>query len=111
MLPELRFPDLQPVAYGWEGMGYRVVFHLGFSGQEDLYLINCKLDKFVFDLKEGGSVELSFNIKCHPSKEESGVLDHLMKEQVDITLEPPSAEKLAQMELDDAMGDEQDEAA
>jgi len=109
LLPDLRFPDLLPIQYGYEGQGYRVIFHTGLSDKENIYLINTKLDSFKFDLKQGGSVELTFSIKCHPNKEESGKLDHLMKEQVDITLEPPSAEELAQMELD-GYG-EQEEAA
>ncbi len=106
-LSEMRFPLLQKKqAWGWEGAGYRLVIARGISGHEDINLINVELKKFKFEAKQGGSVDVEFQAKGHPSGEDVGSLFEELGEEVDLTLEPPSAEKLAQMELDSQREDE-----
>lgn len=109
-LSEMRFPLLQKKqAWGWEGAGYRLVIARGISGHEDINLINVELKKFKFEAKQGGSVDVEFQAKGHPSGEDVGSLFEELGEDVDLTLEPPSAEKLAQMELDSQREEEYDE--
>lgn len=103
-LPALRFPEFEKMALGWKGAGYRMVICRGVSGYEDIILIDTVLDKFKFECLQGGSVELEFRIKGHPNEKEMGQLCSLLGQEVELTLEPPSAEKLAQMELDAMKG-------
>ena len=110
LLPVMRIPNMKPLGIKWDGAGYRVIFHQGLSGDEDIILIQSAIDSVVFDCKQGGSVEVALKIKCHPFEaEDRGALLGLIKQPCDITLEPPSAEDIAQMELDAAAGDEDDE--
>lgn len=111
LLPELRIPNMKPLGLKHEGAGYRVTVHQGHTGNEDIYLVQCGIDSFSFDCKPGGSVEVSFKIKCHPYEaEERGRLLSLIKLPCDITLEPPTAEEQAQMELKAAKVDEEEES-
>lgn len=84
----------------WIGQGYRVVIHRGFTGKEDIPLITCKLDKLKITPKEGGTVDIELMIHCHPSPEELASISELLQVNADVTLEPPSAEQAAQMEID-----------
>ena len=108
-LPTLRFPEMSKVTWGYEGAGYRMVISQGISGEEDVILINTKVDKFKFDCLQGGSVEVEFRVIGHPDEKEMGRLCSLIQRDVDLTLEPPGAEKLAQMELDEMRDDEEDD--
>lgn len=99
-----RFPNIKK-AIEWEyrGVGYRLEINIGISGYEDIYAIDTKLDKWKFELQEGGTVKYSFRVQCHPEPEEIGRLSELLTlNSVTLTLDPPSAEDRAQMELDEA---------
>lgn len=106
--PVLRFPSLGKFPWDYKGAGYRLIIAQGFSGDEDLILIKTEIDKFKLQLKQGGSCEVEFRVIAHPNQADMGALCELIQHDVDITLEPPSAEDRAQMELDDA---EQEQAA
>lgn len=98
--PLYRFPDLGKLSWSYEGAGYRLVIHQGFSGEEDLVLIQTKIDKFRFTCKQGGSIDIDFRVVAHPNAKDMGKLCELIQNEVDITLEPPTPEQQAQMELD-----------
>lgn len=100
--PVIRFPDLGKINWGYKGAGYRLTIHQGYSGNEDVNLIDCQIDKFKFDAEAGGSVEIEFRVIAHPNSEEVGEICELLQQEVDISLEPPSAERQAQMEIDEA---------
>ena len=88
----LRFPDLQKkMKWDYVGAGYRMEINIGVTGESNIYMINTQLSKFSFELKDGGSVEIEFNVSGNPTDEEIGRLAALLKlESVDLTLEPPS---------------------
>lgn len=110
--PLLRFREIPTIPWAYQGAGYRLEVDQGFSGKENIYLIKTEIDKFKFVPKEGGSVEVEFRVIAHPNAEDFGSLCMLIQQEIDLTLVPPSPEERAQMEFDDAMGDEeQDEAA
>jgi len=108
-LPALRFPEMSKVNWGYEGAGYRMVISQGISGEEDVILINTKVDKFKFDCLQGGSVEIEFRVIGHPNETEMGRLCSLIQRDVDLTLEPPTPEQRAQMELDEMRGDDEED--
>lgn len=108
-LSEIRFPYLQEkLKWKYKGEGYRLVVPYGIDEKTYVYMINTKLEKFEFEPKEGGSVGITFNVSGLCNGEEIGRLCELLLTECEITLEPPSAEERAQMELD-AQRDEDDE--
>ncbi len=108
-LAALRFPEMGKIKWDYEGAGYRMVIAYGVTGKEDIILINAEVNKFAFDCKQGGSVELEFNVNGHPTEAEMGKLCSLLQSDVDLTLEPPSPEQRAQMAIDAAGEDDEKE--
>jgi len=102
-LTRLRFPMLnKKQSWSYETSGYRVVVGGGLTEENDLIFVQCDLNKFSFEVEEGGTVTLKFNINCDPNKEEAGRLYELNGSTIELTLEPPRPEDSAQMELDAA---------
>ena len=113
-----KFPDMKTIPYAYKGLGYRVIVHNGFSDQSNINLINAQVDKYKFELLEGGSVKIEFRVIAHPTPEELGNLSRFIQNNVDITLEPPTPEQRAKLDIDNARGEideeeeeESDEAA
>jgi len=107
-LPLLKHKEIGKVPWDYNGAGYRVVIPIGVSGEEDIIFINAKIDGFVFELKQGGSVTTSLKVKVHPTAEEVGKMCEYIQQEVDLTLEPPKPEDSAQIELDE-MAEELDD--
>lgn len=106
-LTELNFDHVKTDTFelDYEADGYRMIIEYGISGDNDTILINCKLGKFKVTPKEGGIVEMKFNLHANVHQgtcEETAQLHYMLDEQVTLTLEPPSAEDRAQMEIDSA---------
>ena len=112
-LTDIRFHALpKTLAWDYKGAGYRLVIESGITGDRDIILINVGLKKFKITPSQGGSVEIEFTASANPNGDEVALLYELQQEYVDVTLEPPSAERQAQMMIDDARDeDEDDEAA
>ena len=107
-LPNLRFPMLGKLSWGYETAGYRVVIGGGLNDESDLAFIKCDIKKFSIACEQGGSVSIDFNVNCSPTADEAGRLYELNGQNIDLTLEPPSPEEQAQMEID-AMGGSDDD--
>lgn len=89
-LPDLKFPDLaMPVKWGYVGAGYDVELGYGMNEDKQLNFIKCQVDKFKFDMKEGGQVDIALRIIAHPKAEDVGELYELLGDEVDLTLVPP----------------------
>lgn len=101
-LPSLKFPLIGPIKYGKEFSGYGVTVHYGVSGRDDIVLNDCQVDGFVFECQDGGTVGVRFRVICHPSMDAMGRLCEMIQREVDITLEPPSAEQELERELEGA---------
>lgn len=97
-LTKLRFPMLSPLKWGWEGEGYELFVEHGVSRNSGVLMIDCKVDHFVFEPQEGGSVSVKFRVIAHPREDDIGKLASLIQQEVGIELEPPSAEKQFEME-------------
>lgn len=87
----------------WEGEGYRVEIPYGTSGKNDLCLIDCTVNNFKFTPLDGGMIELSFHVRSKLSIKDAHEISLAMMlwsdNPVCLTLEPPSAEKQAEMAL------------
>lgn len=97
-MPKQKFPLLGKLSWGWEGIGYGATVHYGVTGRADINLIQTQVDKFKFDCQDGGTVVCQFRLIAHPTPEELGRLCEMIQQEVSITLDPPSAEELFQME-------------
>jgi len=100
-LPELKFREMGKIPWSYKGAGYRVVIPVGVTGDKDIVFIEASIDKFVFELKQGGSVVTTFKVIVHPEAEEIGQLCEFIQQDVDLTLEPPSPEQAFQQDLEE----------
>lgn len=86
----LKFLKLSTLAWGHEMVGCGVVIGWGIGGNSDVILDGCKVDKFKFDLKEGGTLGLTFRIIAHPAEDEIGKLYSLLAQEITLSINPPA---------------------
>lgn len=106
-MPHLRFPRMPTFRWDAEMVGRKVVIGYGIDEEGAIEFDEATVDKFAFDLKEGGSITVTFRVKARPSAEQVAKLFTLKGHEVDITVEPP---QIAQGELEEP-GDDDDESA
>lgn len=91
-LPRLKFPDMSnKIAITRQIVGAIVTLHYGVGGKSDLVLDDCKVDDFVFDPQDGGTVDVSLKVDCHPSKDQAGTLHTMQDQEVTISIAPPES--------------------
>lgn len=96
-LPKLRFPQLdQPLKWDGEQVGGKVTFHRGISAKSDLVIEGVLINKFQIEAIEGGSVGLTFRVQFKPEEKEIGKLCMLTGQDVQISVEPPVEDALAE---------------
>lgn len=89
--PNLRFPKAGKLAWKLQLSGYLLTVHQGIRGRSDIKLEETTLDAFVFDPKEGGTVELKFRaVSAHVDADAIGKLGVLIFRDVDCLLEGPT---------------------
>jgi hypothetical protein len=93
-LPKLRFPKLGTMQWGAEYPGATFVIHLTQEVEDDVLLADCTVDKFSFDCMDGGSVALSFRVKCKPDEHSAGKLYLLSQHDVEASLFAPEPQQL-----------------
>jgi hypothetical protein len=91
-LPCLRFPMMGAIKWEKEFLGYTLRIHWGASGEQDIVLTDCGVDKFRFDCLDGGSVSFSFRVIAHPDAAVMGRLCDLIQKDIEVTLTPPEAD-------------------
>jgi hypothetical protein len=85
-LPTLRFPDLAPLHWNAELSGQMLTVFAA-SG-EVVELADCKVNKFVLQCIEGGSLRVSFRVqKSGVERDEYGALAMMLDTDVDATLQ------------------------
>ncbi|MBP9149239.1 MAG: hypothetical protein KBG00_10705 [Rhodoferax sp.] len=90
-LPNLRFPKMSPIKWDWRGAGYSIEIDYGIGGGKGVMLEGCEVGKFVIDPKEGGTVEIKFQVQAVTGLTEAimGKLSLMIGSEVDITLLAP----------------------
>lgn len=63
-LPNLRFPKMAPIKWDAKHAGYSLCIDYGLGGDGNIELEGCEVGKFVLDCKEGGTVEVKFQVQC-----------------------------------------------
>jgi hypothetical protein len=92
-LPCLKFPDMQnKVVLSAKVVGATVTVHHGISEKSDLVMEECTVRKFQLDPQEGGTVIVSMEVDCVPSKEQAGELHMKQNQDVVVTITPPGTD-------------------
>lgn len=105
-LSAVKFPSLEPLKLAHELTGYELQIDGLLEGTEPIVLVDVKLKRFVFEPKEGGSVELSFTASANVDADELAELaEALVREDVRLTLKSPAkvaTDEHPQQQLSDA---------
>lgn len=93
-LPVLKFPSLNPVKWEQRYAGYLLEIDYGLGGSRALKLEGCDVGKFAFDMKEGGTVEVKFQIQCNTglTERELGKLSLMIGQEVKIRVTAPKVQ-------------------
>jgi hypothetical protein len=71
--PCLRFPKMARIKWDWRGAGYTLAIDYGLGEGRNLELEGCEVGKVVLDCKEGGTVEIKFQVQC-----DKGLTEHIL---------------------------------
>jgi len=104
-LPNLRFPKMSPIKWDWRGAGYTLSIDYGLGHGKGVELEGCEVGKFVIDPKEGGTVELKFQVQAVTGLTEQilGKLSLLIGQEVEITLLAPTTVEQAGATFDEPL--------
>lgn len=112
-LTTLRHPKAKPWASTEDWPGYFAQIQAGEYDLKDVELDKLTLKSITCEAKNGGTVELSFSLGCHPTGEDVAILYELMGKDVELTIDPPAIgdlEKLrAEQKAQAKGGDDPDE--
>jgi hypothetical protein len=96
-----RLPHIKPVVWDEKFPGYQASFPSTLAVHEVIKLSDVTLAGFTVEAKDGGTVDLSFNMRFPVDGQYAGKLCQLIQEDIELTLVPPSAEAV-QAEMDKA---------
>lgn len=103
-LTTLRHPRAKPWASTEDWPGYFAQILAGEFDLQDVEIDKGTLKSIVCEAKNGGTVELSFSIGCHPTGADVGVLYELMGKEVKLSLSPPSIGDLEKLRAEAKAG-------
>ena len=90
----LRFSTLRTVRLGGEMVGAKVsIVDNGLLEDAPIVLGDVTVDTYRAELLEGGSVELTVRVKAKPTPEQFGELYALLKRDVLLSIDPPTADQ------------------
>ncbi|PPU07778.1 hypothetical protein XarjCFBP7645_09235 [Xanthomonas arboricola] len=110
-LTAVRFSQLE-TSWSGEYPGYEAQISNGLGLEDPIVLVDAKLKNIGFKLLDGGSVGIKFTLIAHPDTDESGLLCHMQRREVQVTITPP-ARQAADEDLSEGSDtlDAQDSAA
>ncbi|WP_063588375.1 hypothetical protein [Achromobacter ruhlandii] len=84
-----RFGDLiEKLRLKHELVGAKVLIGFGLGGASDIELDPADVDGFAAEIMEGGSVVITFRVKCHPSGEQVKKLYEVLGNEITISITP-----------------------
>lgn len=97
-LPVLQCKKIKSIKWEEEYPGYRLrIMNQLQDDVCDVLLVDAELKSFTFELKEGGTVLVKFKVGCTPRGEDVAYLFEHLGSNISVTLEPPSADKQAEL--------------
>ena len=83
---------MSPIKWDWRGSGYSLEIDYGIGHGKGVMREGCEVGKFVIDPKEGGTVEIKFQVQAVTGLTEAimGKLSLMIGSEVDITLLAPT---------------------
>lgn len=96
-LTVLRYPRMGAIKWDWEGTGYTATIDYGMGGDSNIELGDVKVDHFVFEAQNGGSVTVTFRILAHPDSDDMGKLCEFIQRDIELTLTPPEPKTAADL--------------
>jgi hypothetical protein len=96
-LTVLRYARLGALKWDWEGAGYKALIDYGLGGESNIELDDVKIDHFVIEPQNGGSVAVSFRVIAHPDPDDIGKLSEFIQRDIDLTLTPPEAKNVHEL--------------
>jgi hypothetical protein len=97
-LPILQCKKIKKISWEEEYPGYRLRIMNQLNDDEcDVLLVDAELKGFTFELKEGGTVIVKFKVGCTPQGKDVAYLFEHLGSNISVTLEPPSADKQAEL--------------
>lgn len=101
--PKRQFPHLRPLGFDYEWPGYKAGIVWGdLAGSINIELPDVTVKKIKAAPKDGGTVEVSLQLQCHPRKEMYGDLAQLQQREIELTLAPPSPSELKKLQKEAA---------
>ncbi|MDR5813359.1 hypothetical protein QCE62_07100 [Caballeronia sp. LZ033] len=82
----------------------RVVVHHGASGREDIVFGDAKVNKFVIEPKEGGTVVIGYRVQGNPTEAEIGKLTSVLNQEVQVTVDPEGGDEADDGDTDTGAG-------
>lgn len=89
--PNLRYPNLGPLKWHYEGMGYTCQISQGIGAVAPIVLDDCKVNSITLAPQEGGTVIVSARIQFCPAAQQYAALCPLVQQTVSLTLTPPNS--------------------
>ena len=74
-------------------VGCTLTIHYGTGGKSDIVLPDSTADQFGFVLHDGGMVDITFRVRCHPDEKQAGKIYTLQQREIEVTLEAPSEDQ------------------
>jgi hypothetical protein len=91
----LRYPKMRPIKWSDEVIGAQVTLHYGHNDKTHVILDTCDVNEFEFECAEGGSVTLSFWVRCHHIDEkQGGRITQMVNASIPVSVIPPKADPL-----------------
>jgi hypothetical protein len=100
-MTKLKNPTLKALAFDEKFPGYQASFPSTLAVHEVIKLSDVTLAGFTVEAKDGGTVDLSFNMRFPVDGQYAGKLCQLIQEDIELTLVPPTADAL-QADMDKA---------
>ncbi|QDD62677.1 hypothetical protein EJD96_00235 (plasmid) [Herbaspirillum seropedicae] len=97
-LPKPKFPGFARFPWKADLEGYTFVVHIGTGGPSEVTMLDVKVNKITFKIKDKAIVEMCFIIRGHDNPGDIDKLRKLLGLEVQISLVPPDKAKQHQIE-------------
>lgn len=93
-LTRLRFGNrVGSIKWAQDIVGADLTIHYG-TGRDNIELSDVTVDSWVIEPMDGGSVVMTFRVKCNPNEQQGGKLFTLMGGEIEFSLVPPEEDPI-----------------